>query len=134
MNQLQGLSQQGQQAGGTMGNWQMTGANELANLEMGMGQNAQNTMATGAMAQYQGSQQRNQNAMQNYLGLAGMGISTLLGSGVGNSLMQGLGTGGNALMQYLGGGGMPLSDVYGGGAGSNMAFNANSAGGWNLAP
>ena len=60
--------------------------------------------------------------MQNYLGLAGMGISTLLGSGVGNSLMQGLGTGGNALMQYLGGGGQ-------GGGGGGMDIMNNVYGG-----
>ena len=114
MNQLAGLGQQGQTAGNQMGGWQMANGQNLANIEMGMGANAQNTFATTAGMNLQSSLQDQRNNQANTLGWLGTGLNFLTG-GLSGALGGGGGGGGsNFLGNMLG----PLfSGAGGGGAG-----------------
>jgi hypothetical protein len=124
MSQLQGLGQQGQQAGNQMGQWQMNTGQGLAGLEMGMGQNAQNTFATTAGMNMQSSiqDQKNQSASMN--GLLGAGLNFLV-PGLGSILGGGGGSGGSGggSQNFLGNMLGPLFSGAGGGGGGG-GFNS----------
>lgn len=79
MSQLQGLGQQGQQAGNQMGNWAMNTGQGLAALELGMGQNAQNTFATTAGMGLQSGTQNQNNSQGNMIGMLGGGLGAIGG-------------------------------------------------------
>jgi hypothetical protein len=133
MNQLAGQENIGYGAGAQSGQWQMNTGNALANLEEAMAQNAQNTNATGATAQYQNALQNQQAQNQGLGNVLGLGLRLATSP----LLATGLETGINALSSsnigpYMGMS-MTLPEVYEGGAGSYNAFNPNPLGGWNLA-
>ena len=126
MNQLSELGQQGQQAGNQMGNWNMSTGQGLAGLEMGMGQNAQNTFATTAGMGLQSNLQDQRNQNQNTLGWLGTGLGALSGifGGGGSGGTGGLvGQGVNYLGNMLG----PLMSGAGGGLTGGVS---NSFGNW----
>ncbi len=116
MNQLAQLGQQGMQAGGQLGQWNMNTGQGIAGLELGMGQNAQNTMATGAGMELQSSIQNQQNQNANTLGWLGTGLNFLTG-GLSGALGGGGGGGGGGSVNFLGNLLGPLFSGAGGGGG-----------------
>ena len=77
MSQLAGLGSQGMQAGNQIGQWNMGTGKDIAGIQLGMGQNAQNTMATGAGMEMQSAIQDANNQKANTLGWLGVGANFL---------------------------------------------------------
>ena len=129
MQQLAGLGQQGQQAGTQSGQWQMNTGPQLADIEMAMGKNAQNTIATGAGMELQSTLQDQQNSQANTLGWLGTGLNFLTG-GLSGALGGGGGGGGGAVGgagNFLGNMLGPLFSGAGGGGGGASLFGVSNA-------